>query len=719
MPALSIGGRDTMGGIGRGRLDDPYADETVRQVAARAPAGFAFFIACVTLSTGFEIARFPERATWMLSFAGGFALLAAACLLLLQRFRASSIVILLVFVNVVGMALNAYHAIVGASVAMCLWTLTGLLGSTAVILRWSGTNQALAAIGTLLFYPIHLAVENVDPLTWAAGGTYLAVMTSMSIFGAALYGSYVRSGLHLVRTLTEREARLQSYFDLAPVGTAVLRPDGTFSEVNDELCRVLGYTREELGARRWFELSHQDDRAAALAQAQAALHGVSDGRLRDRRLVRKDGVTIDATVDMRGLPGPRGTIDHLMVLVQDITDRKRADEERERLLQCELDARRQAEAASRAKDDFLATLSHELRTPLSPILAWSDLLRRHALPREQTDRGLAAIARNAASQARLIDELLDVSRIVSGKLRLELRPVDLASVVHDAVDVMRPAAEAKDLELETTLERGTCHVLGDADRLRQVMWNLLSNAVKFTQSGGRIQITLRRAGSQARVVVADTGQGIPPGFLPFVFERFRQVDTTSTRRHGGLGIGLAIVHELVALHGGRVVADSAGEGRGAAFTVEIPLVADTRPVETARAARSGDAALDGLRVLVVDDDPDSNEVVRTLLASSGADVRTAGSAREALTIAEGWLPDVVVSDLAMPDEDGYSLLARMRAHGTPLRSVPAIALTAYSAPSDREQALSAGFHAHVAKPVRTADLMGAVIAARAASVRLH
>ena len=708
-----------MGGRLFGRGDDPYADETIRQVAARASAGLVFFLACVAISTIFEVARFPERRDWMLSFAGAFVLLAALCQLLLRQYRGWTLEILIVFVNVIGVGLNAYHAIVGSPVGPCLWTLTGLLASAAVILRWGGAPQALASLGTLLSYPVHVLVGNVDVLTWAAGGTYVVVMTSMSIFGAALYAGYVRSGLHLVRTLTEREARLQSYFDLAPVGTAVLNPDGTISEVNDELCRVLGYTRDELVALGWFDLTHSDDRTAARLQAKAALAGSDDGRSREPRLVRKDGVTIDAAVDMRGLPGPRGTIDHLMVLVQDITDRKRADEEREQVLHSEFEARRQAEAASRAKDQFLATLSHELRTPLSPILAWSDLLRRHTLPREQTDRGLAAIARNAASQARLIDELLDVSRIVSGKLRLELRPVDLAPAVLEAVDVMRPTAEAKDVEVQLAVDRATCHVMGDPDRLRQVMWNLLSNAVKFTPSGGRVRISLRREGAHAQVVVADTGQGIPAAFLPFVFERFRQVDTTSTRRHGGLGIGLAIVAELVELHGGRVVADSAGEGRGAVFTVEIPLLADVRPVETSRAARTGDAALDGLRVLVVDDDPDSNDVVRTLLAACGADVRTASSAREALAVIERWLPDVVVSDLAMPDEDGYSLLARMRSQGPPLRSVPAIALTAYSAPSDREQALSAGFQAHLAKPVRTADLVGAVVAACEASLRVH
>jgi hypothetical protein len=691
---------------------DPFAAEVVRQVARRAPAGLVFFLVCVVLSSGFEIARFPERRDWMLGFAAGFFALSGLCRHLLRRHPTHAIAILVGFVNVVGVALNAYHAIVGASVAMCLWVLTGLMCSTVVFLRWNGLAQALASLGTLVSYPLHVAMGNVDLLTWAAGGTYLAVMVAMSVFGARLYDQYVRSGLALARTLSEREARLQSYFDLAPVGTAVLNRDGTFSEANDALCRVLGYTADELRQMRWFALPHPTERDAAQRQVEGALAGAAQNRLGETRLVRQDGHTIDARVDMRGLPGPRGAIDHVMVLVQDVTAHKRADAERERLLADELDARRQAEAASRAKDEFLATLSHELRTPLSPILAWSDLLRRHALSPEQTDRGLAAIARNAAAQARLVDELLDVSRIVSGKLRLDLRPLDLAPVVAEAIEVTRHSAETKGVEIETAVELVPCKVMGDPDRLRQVAWNLLSNAVKFTPPGGRVRVALERDGTIARIVVADTGQGIPRTFLPYVFERFRQVDTASTRRQGGLGIGLAIVRELVELHGGRVVADSPGEGLGAVFTVELPLLPDDRPIEVVRSSRPGEVTLAGMRVLVVDDDPDSNEVVRTLLVSYGADVRTAGSAREALAVMEHWVPDVLVSDLAMPDEDGYWLLARLRAREEGLRRVPAIALTAYSAPGDREQALSAGFQAHVAKPVRTNELLGALLSAR-------
>jgi PAS domain S-box-containing protein len=690
---------------------DPYAIETNRHVGERARPGLLFFAACVVLSSVFDIARFPERAPWMLGFAAAFLALATLCFVGVRRHPRHSVPLLIVFVNLIGMGLNAYHAIVGAAVAMCLWTLTGLIGSTAVFLRWGRVHQALASVGAVALFPLHLVLTNVDVLTWAAGGTYLVVMVAMSVFGAGLYASYVRSGLHLARTLTEREARLQNYFDLAPVGSAVLHPDGTFLEVNDALSAVLGYARDELLRRNWFDLVVADDRPAVVALARNALAGASETHLDEARFVRRDGVTIDATVDMRGLPGALGTTDHLMVLLQDVTARKRADGERERLLAAELRAREDAEAASRAKDEFLATLSHELRTPLSPVLTWSELLRRRIASPQEAARGLAAIARNAGNLARLIDELLDVSRIETGKLRLELGPVELERVIVEAVEVIRSAADAKRIAIATDLDGEGCRVLGDPDRLRQVMWNLLSNAVKFTPPEGSVHVSLRRAGTDARIEVTDTGQGIVPAFQPFVFDRFRQADTSSTRRHGGLGIGLAIVRELVELHGGRVEVASAGEGRGSTFAVALPVLAEDRPVPRAEPPRIGTAALDGMRVLIVDDDPDSNEAVRNVLAAAGADVRIAASTDEAFAILARWVPDVVVSDIAMPGEDGYALLARLRAEAAALGRIPAVALTAYSAPGDREQALSAGFHAHVAKPLRSDELLHALVAA--------
>jgi signal transduction histidine kinase len=410
---------------------------------------------------------------------------------------------------------------------------------------------------------------------------------------------------------------------------------------------------------------------------------------------------------MRGLPGPRG-IDHVLAVVQDVTERRRVEREREALLVRELAARREAEAASRAKDTFLATVSHELRTPLSPILAWADLLRRGQLDHEQAERAVAAIERNAGVQAQLIEDLLDVSRIVAGKLRLELRPLELAPVMREAVEIVRPDALAKGVGVELALEDPGCHVSGDADRLRQVCWNLLSNAVKFTPSGGHVRIALVREAGRARIRVSDTGQGIDPRLLPHIFERFRQADATSTREQGGLGIGLAIVRELVELHAGRVWAESRGEGRGAVFTVELPLLEGAPAVEAAPARPTDCPPLDGLRVLVVDDDPESNEVVETLLSSCGAEVRTAASVPAALALLASWRPDVLVSDISMPGEDGYALIARLRARDTRYPRVPAIALTAYAGDADRDQLLSAGFEAHVRKPFRSAELVSAV-----------
>ncbi len=349
------------------------------------------------------------------------------------------------------------------------------------------------------------------------------------------------------------------------------------------------------------------------------------------------------------------------------------------------------------------------------MLTWSELLRRRGVSPTETARGLDAIARNAGNLARLIEELLDVSRIESGKLRLDLVPLELGVVAMEAVEVIRPAAEAKRIAIETGLDGPECRVLGDADRLRQVLWNLLANAIKFTSGGGVVRVTIERRGADARVAVRDTGQGIAPALLPFVFERFRQGDTSSTRRHGGLGIGLAIVRELVELHGGRVAVESGGEGRGATFTVELPLLAADRPRRRREAARSGAAVLDGMRVLIVDDDADSNEAVRGVLAAAGAEVRAAGSTDEAVRTLAGWMPDVVVSDIAMPGEDGYGLLARLRSEAAALGHIPTIALTAYSAPADRERALAAGFDAHVAKPFRGEELVEVVATAHRAA----
>jgi len=386
-----------------------------------------------------------------------------------------------------------------------------------------------------------------------------------------------------------------------------------------------------------------------------------------------------------------------------------------RLYAGERRAREQAEAANRAKDAFLATVSHELRTPLSPILAWARLLKKGSLDAEKTERALATIERCAQAQAQLVEDLLDVSRIVTGKLRLDVRPVPLAPVIERAVEVVRPAADAKGVRLEAALDTETGAVLGDAERLQQVVWNLLSNAVKFTSKGGRVRVALKRVDSHVEIAVSDTGQGIERGFLPRIFERFQQADTSTTRAHGGLGIGLAIVRHIIEAHGGGVHADSPGIDRGAVFTVRLPVMTDRTVGEQARLQSAASTAaqdqmieLDGLRILVVDDEPDSNEVVRTLLSSCGAEVRVAASAEQAREILGRWSADLLVSDVGMPGEDGYSLVGRLRAENDKRARIPAVALTAYASREDKIRLLSAGFQAHVPKPLDPAELVTVV-----------
>ena len=376
---------------------------------------------------------------------------------------------------------------------------------------------------------------------------------------------------------------------------------------------------------------------------------------------------------------------------------------------------RELRRANDLKDQFLAMVSHELRSPLGAIRMWASLLRSGKLDPERRGRALEAIERSAVMQAKLVEDLLDVSRIVTGKLVLELRPVDLAEVAEAALDAVRTEAEAREVELEPVFELSGGHVEGDPARLQQVLWNLLSNAVKFSRPRGRVVLRVARAGSEAVVSVRDEGEGIEAEFLPHVFERFRQADNTRTRTHGGLGLGLALVHHLVVLHGGAVSAESDGSGRGATFTVTLPLVegrAAAKDVVALRPAPRGEreraaATLEGVRVLVVDDDPDARESVVTVLEQAGASVRAVASAADAVEALEREPSDVLLSDIAMPGVDGYTLLGRARARLRG-RELPAAALTAYAGAEDRRRALAAGFQAHLAKPVDPAQLLAVV-----------
>ena len=398
---------------------------------------------------------------------------------------------------------------------------------------------------------------------------------------------------------------------------------------------------------------------------------------------------------------------------------QKAIKDREILLESEQEARRLAEDTSRTKDEFLGLLSHELRTPLNAILGWSRMLAESSLDQESHSRAIEIIDRNAKLQSRLIDDMLDVSRIISGKLRLDAQPVDLTAVVNGAVDTLRPATEAKNIRIYVVLDYNAGIVLGDATRLQQVIWNILSNAVKFTPKDGSIRVSLERINSHVEIIVSDSGIGIEEDFLPFVFDRFRQADSSSSKKFGGLGLGLSIVRHLVELHGGTVEAHNRTDVQGAVFSVKLPVMAVYRQsepqaqeieqnVRTVGESISFDCppSLDGIKILVVDDDPDARQLLSAILERCGAEVETCDSAARALLLFEEYKPDVLVSDIGMPEQDGYELIRQIREKekGSGKR-LPAVALTAFARTEDRLKALSAGYNIHVPKPVEPAELL--------------
>ena len=477
---------------------------------------------------------------------------------------------------------------------------------------------------------------------------------------------------------------------------------------SDELYRLFGLepdgsaSREQLAAR-----VHPDDRErfwSRIAQARR-----DHQRLEILwRCVRPDGEIRSMHSIVHVEVDAAGNAIRMFGTAHDVT-------EREALLASERHAREEAERAARLRDDFLATLSHELRTPLSAIISWADLIRTAPADAARVERGLEIIARNARTQAQLVGDLLDLSRIVSGKLRLEIQRVAVLEIVEAAVEAMRPSAEARGIALKLLIEPISQPVHGDASRLQQVIWNLLSNAVKFTPRGGHVQVVVARVDSELEISVSDDGQGIDPAFLPHVFGRFRQADASSAREHGGLGIGLALVKELVELHGGTVIARSEGIGRGASFVVRVPIAipkaadGDVRVpprVATAMALLDGTMPrLTGVRVLVVDDEPDGLEVIRQLLTDQDAEVTAVRSVDEALGALDTQSFDVLLSDIGMPRRDGYELISEVRMRGLRL---PAAALTAFARSEDRTRVLVSGFQAYIAKPLEAAELIATV-----------
>ena len=432
--------------------------------------------------------------------------------------------------------------------------------------------------------------------------------------------------------------------------------------------------------------------------------------------VTKDGRRIDVSLTVSPIRDSRGIVVGASKVARDITARKRAEQE---LLEAERRARSEAERISFMKDEFLATLSHELRTPLNAIVGWAQVLRNRPHGDSDVREGLAVIDRNARVQAQLIEDLLDMSRIISGKVRLDNQRVDLQDVVRAAIASVRHLADAKDITVQLELDQQAGTVWGDPNRLQQCVWNLVSNAIKFTPSGGRILVTVARMGGHVELTVADNGQGIAPAFLPHLFERFRQADSSTTRYHGGLGLGLSIVKSLVDLHSGSVRASSEGLGKGATFCIELPAMAASAPVPEvpsdlpmhagATPSAIDRPSLDGLVVLVIDDERDTLDLVRRVLADCGAKVFVAESARAGLEMLLREKPDILISDIGMPEEDGYTLIRQVRAlKARQGGKIPAAAVSAFARPEDRTKALRAGYQMHLAKPVDPTELTAVV-----------
>jgi PAS domain S-box-containing protein len=638
----------------------------------------------------------------------------------------------------IGVASVALALVIAAGLQWLLLTVSPGPGSdNPLALMLASGLQSLLLSRTIL--AVFIVAVTVSALYGGVGPAVFATVLSVAINGLVLLkpmpaaaseeeivlGLFVVSSLLITliaaqRTraqaaLQESAARTRAIVDTAVDGIITIDEHGVIDSANAAAERLFGYPGEEMIGRNVsllmpspYRESHDQYIANYLRTGQAKVIGVR------RELVgkRKDGTTLPIDLSLSEVVLNRRRL--FTGIVRDISGRKQAEEQRADALQRERQARREAEEANRAKDEFLAVISHELRTPLTPILTWSRLLRSGKLDQPATERALEAIERATRSQAQLIEDLLDVSRITSGKLRLEVRPIELPPVVEAAIESVRPGAEAKGIRLEVVLDHDAGIVSGDPERLQQVVWNLLSNAVKFTPRAGRIQVRLQRVDSHVEIAVSDTGQGINPQFLPHVFERFRQADSSSTRAHGGLGLGLAIVRHLVELHGGRVHAESPGEGKGATFVVQLPLAILHQPVTPGRTHPRADQGaplvsqptLGGARILLVDDEPDTVETLRVVLEQAGAEIRTATSAGDALATLEAWRADVLVCDIGMPEEDGYALIRKVRALGPEHGGyIPAVALTAYARAEDRLKVLSSGFQMHVAKPVEPAELI--------------
>jgi PAS domain S-box-containing protein len=519
------------------------------------------------------------------------------------------------------------------------------------------------------------------------------------------------------QSLRISELRYRRLFEAARDGILILDAVTLkITDVNPFMTQLLGYSPAEFIGKELWEIGLFSDKDAS-QEAFKELQRTGYLRYEDLPLQDTNGKLRD--VEFVSNVYEEDSHQVIQCNIRDITARKRAEKERTLLLAAAQSARAEADLANGVKDEFLAILSHELRTPLTSILGWSHLLTDGKLNKQQTARAIETIARNARSQGRLIDELLDISRILTGKLRLDLRAVKLAPLIQAVVDDVRPAADARSINLKAVFNSDIGPILGDPDRLQQIVRNLLTNAIKFTPKGGDVQVRLERHDSHALIIVNDSGQGIATELLPHVFERFRQADSSNTRSNGGLGLGLSIVRQLVELHRGTVTAESSGENAGTTFTVILPLpslyeVPDaaekTEPKKKRNSATTEPHSLSGVRVLVVDDERDTRELVAAVLTTCGAEVVSVGSAAEALDQMERQGFDLLISDIGMPEMNGYDLIGRIRQldleHGG---RTPAVALTAYAGIDDRKRALAAGYGMHIPKPFVAAELISAAI----------
>jgi PAS domain S-box-containing protein len=580
-----------------------------------------------------------------------------------------------------------------------------------VVILMQGDRGSLGAAGILHKLRNLTLLERPAPMRSVASAVQAAVR-------ARLRQYQIR---RQIETIREGQQQFEALANSIPQLAWMAKPDGSIFWYNQRWHDYCGTTHGQMEGWGW-EIVHDQKLLPRIAEKwKAAL--ISGEPWEDTfPLRRHDGEMRWHLSRAMPLRNAEGNIVFWFGTNTDIEGQRKIAEERKEFLDSERAARADAERAGRLKDEFLATLSHELRTPLNAILGWAQILRRQNNQDKELNEGLSIIERNARVQAQLIEDLLDMSRIISGKLRIDVQQVNIADIANAAIESARPAAEAKGIRLVKILNTEVGPVRGDPARLQQIIWNLLSNAVKFTPKNGKVQVVLQRVDSHVEIIVSDSGIGIKPEFLPYVFDRFRQADSSTTRKHGGLGLGLAIVKNLVELHGGNAQAKSPGEGLGAAFSIELPLMVlrEREPNETGdhpRRSQSVEArelfherdALLGVSVLVLDDEEDARSLISRVLEECKARVVAASSVSEAMEILQHERPTVIVSDIGMPDEDGYEFIRRVRqlSHQQGGKT-PAAALTAFARSEDRTRALRAGYQSHVSKPVEPTELVAVV-----------